>query len=92
MNTGEHQLMLLPSLSTSRRMDTSVQEWGESSILGNPVEMMISSISLPYFHGKNKVSADHNSWHSFENVSDNMLMDGQTADQALKTLQQTKLN
>ena len=50
------------------------------------------SWSLPYFHGKNKVSADHNSWHSFENISDNMLTDGQTADQALKTLQQIKLN
>ena len=57
------------------------------------MEMMISCILgvCPTFMEEIK-SADHNSWHSFENVTDNMLMDGQTADQAQKTLQQIKLN
>ena len=50
------------------------------------------SWSLPYFHGENKVSAEHNSWHSFDNISDNMLMDGQIADNAVSIMQQIKQN
>ena len=43
------------------------------------------SWSLPYFHGKNKVESP-NSWHRFENISDNDLADGQVADSAVETL------
>ncbi len=50
------------------------------------------SWSLPYFHGNNKVSADHLSWNSFQNISDNTLMDGQIADNAVAILQQIKQN
>lgn len=49
------------------------------------------SWSLPYFHGNNKVSSG-NSWHSFENISDNDLRDGQIADKAVETLKEIKLN
>ena len=50
------------------------------------------SWSLPYFHGNNKVEAKRNSWHSFENIADNDLRDGQVADKAVKTIQEIKLN
>jgi len=50
------------------------------------------SWSLPYFHGGNKVSIDHVAWHSFENTPDNMLRDGQIADNAVATLQEIKQN
>ena len=49
------------------------------------------SWSLPYFHGKNKVGSP-NSWHRFENISDNDLRDGQIADNAVETLKQIKKN
>ena len=49
------------------------------------------SWSLPYFHGRNKVHTPE-SWHSFENISDNDLMDGQVADNAIQTLKQIKQN
>jgi len=50
------------------------------------------SWSLPYFHGGNKVPPNNNSWHSYENVSDNTLRDGQIADNAVAILQQIKQN
>ncbi len=49
------------------------------------------SWSLPYFHGKDKVSSG-NSWYSFDNISDNTLRDGQIADQAVLTLEEIKNN
>ncbi len=49
------------------------------------------SWSLPYFHGKNKVK-NGNSWHSFENISDNDLRDGQIGDKAVETLREIKQN
>ena len=49
------------------------------------------SWSLPYFHGKDTVHS-RNSWQRWENISDNGLMDGQIADNAVKTLQQIKEN
>ena len=50
------------------------------------------SWSLPYFHGKNSVEANHSSWHSFENISDSDLRDGQIADNAVSTLKEIKQN
>ena len=50
------------------------------------------SWSLPYFHGENKVKVNHTSWHSFENISDSDLRDGQVADNAIKTLKEIKQN
>ena len=49
------------------------------------------SWSLPYFHGENKVRSP-NCWHSFYNISDNELRDGQTADKAVETLKEIKQN
>ena len=49
------------------------------------------SWSLPYFHGNNKVSS-HDCWHSFENISESDLRDGQTADKAVETIKQIKQN
>ena len=43
------------------------------------------SWSLPYFHGNNTVRSP-NSWYSWENISDNGLIDGQVADNAVKVL------
>ena len=50
------------------------------------------SWSLPYFHGKNKFEANNTSWHSFENISDSDLRDGQIADNAVKTVREIKRN
>ncbi len=50
------------------------------------------SWSLPYFYGDNKVVNHHNSWHSFEKISDNDLRDGQIADTAVDTLKEIKQN
>ncbi len=47
------------------------------------------SWSLPYFHGKNKV-ASQNSWHSFENISDNDLQDADNAVEPLKKIKQNR--
>ena len=49
------------------------------------------SWSLPYFHGNNTVKSNH-SWYRWENISDSGLRDGQVAENAIKTLQQIKLN
>ena len=45
---------------------------------------------LPYFHGKD-VDANHTSWHSFDD-KDDVLRDGQVADNAIKVLQTLKHN
>ena len=42
--------------------------------------------------GKNNVSAINTSWHSFDNITDYMLLKGQIADNAVATLQQIKQN
>ena len=47
---------------------------------------------LPYFHAKNKVNADHESWHSFEGIDDNQLRDGMVAEHAVSVLQDLKKN
>lgn len=48
------------------------------------------SWSVPYFHGNQTFVWD--SWHSFQNASDNKLRDGQIADKAIATLQEIKKN
>ena len=50
------------------------------------------SWSLPYFHGQNKPQMNHISWHSFVNISDNDLRDGQVGDKAIETLKEIKKN
>ena len=47
---------------------------------------------LPYFHGKNKVKTGHDSWHSFKDIEDNQLRDGQVADNAISVLKALKEN
>ena len=52
---------------------------------------MTSNILGPFLTSNN-VEANHDSWHSFENIADNDLRDGQVADKAVKTIQEIKLN
>ena len=49
------------------------------------------SWSLPYYHGNDDVKSP-NSWHCFENISDNALTDGKVADKAVETLKEIKQN
>ncbi len=50
------------------------------------------SWSLPYFHGRDEVSGPRASWHSYPDITDNMLKDGQIADQAVATLKEIMQN
>ena len=49
------------------------------------------SWSLPYFHGKGTVK-NSNAWYQWENTTDSGLRDGQTADNAIKTIQELRKN
>ncbi len=48
------------------------------------------SWSLPYFHGRDTVDSS-NSWYKWDNISDNVLQDGQVANNAIKTLRRIAL-
>lgn len=88
-STGGLTPMLLPSHSTSNRMDTHRLAWERYSTRGN--DDIQYSWSVPYFHSTNKVYSV-NAWHCFDNASDDALQDGQTADKAVETLQEIKQN
>ena len=49
------------------------------------------SWSTPYFHATQKVKI-RDSWHCFDNISDNTLRDGNISDNAVETLKEIKQN
>ena len=82
MSTGVNSPMPPLFLSTSRRVDTPPLAWARYST---------PHWSLPYFHGTDDVESP-NSWHCFDNISDNALTDGKIADKAVETLKEIKQN